>query len=211
MNIIDYKGDQIKTITELNNDNRLVIFYPGYRYTLNAPVFFYLQELFVQKGFDILGIDYRYYENADFLSTTDEEKDIWFRYDCKAIGKAINNFSEGYERIIYVGKSLGTTVLNNQLKDGLIRGKAEIILLTPGTEVHEIYLTVQRIQNRTLIIYGNADKYYNKMHIDLIKDRKDTFIKEIEKAGHVFEEEGNIKQSILNLAEVINTICDFIN
>lgn len=209
MNIIDYKGNQIKTIKESNNNTSLVIFYPGYRYTLNAPVFFYLQELFMQKGFDILGIDYRYHENADFLSTTDEEKQTWFRYDCNAIGKAIKNYSEGYKRIIYVGKSLGTIVLLNQLKDGLIQEKAEIILLTPATDAHEIYLTIQKIQNRILIVYGNADKYYNKMYIDLLKGRKDVFIKVIEKAGHVFEEAGNIKQSIFNLEEVISTICDF--
>ena len=210
MNLIDYKGNQIRTIFRLNNNSQLVVFYPGYGYTLDAPVFFYLQEFFAQKDFDILGIDYRYNENNDFLNSTDEEKDKWFQYDCNVIGKEVNSFSKTYNRIVYVGKSFGTAMLMNQLKNNLIQKKAEIIYLTPVTYGHGIYLTIQETRNRTLIVYGNADKYYNKNEIALIKDRKDTFLKEIKNAGHVFEEVGSIKQSILNLIEVINSIDSFI-
>lgn len=210
MNLIDYKGNQISTISRLNNNSQLVVFYPGYGYTLDAPVFFYLQEFFAQKDFDILGIDYRYNENNDFLNSTDEEKDKWFQYDCNVIGKEVNSFSKTYNRIVYVGKSFGTAMLMNQLKNNLIQKKAEIIYLTPVTYGHGIYLTIQETRNRTLIVYGNADKYYNKNEIALIKDRKDTFLKEIKNAGHVFEEVGSIKQSILNLIEVINSIDSFI-
>ena len=211
MNIIDYKGNQIRTISELNKNSQLVVFYPGYGYTLNAPVFFYLQELFSKKSFDILGIDYRYNENTGFLNATDEERDIWFEYDCNAIGKEVYSFSQAYSRVIYVGKSLGTTMLMNQLKSSLIQEKAEIIFLTPGTYTHETYSTIQKTKNRALIVYGNADKHYKKADIQLIKDRRDTFIKEIENAGHVFEQEGNLKQSILNLTQVIAAIDDFID
>lgn len=210
MNLIDYKGNQIRTIFRLNNNSQIVVFYPGYGYTLDAPVFFYLQEFFAQKDFDILCIDYRYNENNDFLNSTDEEKDKWFQYDCNVIGKEVNSFSRTYNRIVYVGKSFGTAMLMNQLKNNLIQKKAEIIYLTPVTYGHGIYLTIQETRNRTLIVYGNADKYYNKNEIALIKDRKDTFLKEIKNAGHVFEEAGNIKQSILNLIEVINSIDSFI-
>lgn len=210
MNLIDYKGNQIRTIFRLNNNSQIVVFYPGYGYTLDAPVFFYLQEFFAQKDFDILCIDYRYNENNDFLNSTDEEKDKWFQYDCNVIGKEVNSFSRTYNRIVYVGKSFGTAMLMNQLKNNLIQKKSEIIYLTPVTYGHGIYLTIQETRNRTLIVYGNADKYYNKNEIALIKDRKDTFLKEIKNAGHVFEEAGNIKQSILNLIEVINSIDSFI-
>jgi len=210
MNIIDYNGNLIRTIADLHDSSKLVIFYPGYNYTLKAPVFFYLQELFSQEGFDILGIDYRYNENNDFLNVSDEEKDIWFRYDCSAIGRAVKDFSEEYSRIVYVGKSLGTTMLMNQVKDGLIHEKAETIYLTPGSNSEEIYLTINETRNRTLVIYGNADKYYKEAYIDYIKHRKDTYIKEVRNAGHVFEEEGNVNQSILNLAEVIDLVHDFI-
>lgn len=205
MNIIDYRGNPIKISSESKGNPQLAIFYPGYGYTLNAPVFFYLQELFSKKDFDILGIDYRYNENTAFLNSADEEKDIWFEYDCNAIGKEVCNFSKAYSRIVYVGKSLGTTMLMHQLNSGLIHEKAEIVFLTPGT-----YSAIQKVKNRVLIAYGNADKHHNKSDIELIKDRKDILIKEIENAGHVFEEEGNIRRSILNLLEVIEVIDDFI-
>ena len=174
-------------------------------------MFFYLQELFAKKDYDILGIDYRYNENVDFLNTTDEEKNKWFKHDCNVIGMEVNNLSKAYNRIVYVGKSFGTAMLMNQLKNDLIQKKAEIIYLTPVTHEHDIYLTIKGTKNRTLIVYGNADKHCNKFDIDSIKDRKDIFLKEIKNAGHVFEEEGNLKQSILNLVEVIDSINDFIN
>ncbi len=210
MYISDYKGNLIRVEAERRNSNQLVIFYPGYAYTLKAPVFFYLQELFAQKGFDILGIDYRYNENAEFLNAPEEEKDFWFANDCIAIGKEVKKFSKAYNKIIYVGKSLGTTVLMHQLKSGLIREKAELVFLTPGTHAADIYTTINRISNKTLIVCGTADKHHKKEDLELVKNRRDAFIREIVRAGHVFEEEGNIRQSIINLTEVLEAIDGFI-
>lgn len=210
MNITGYKGNIIKVNHRLKGNSQLAVFYPGYGYTLDAPVFFYLKELFASKGFDILGIDYRYNENEAFLNADDQEKDLWFEHDCSAIGKEVNNFSQAYARIAYVGKSLGTTMLMNQLRESLIPERAEVIYLTPGVNAGEIYKTIQRTHNRTLAIYGNADKYYNKADLELIRSRKDTFIKEINNAGHIFETEGNLAKSILNLVEVIGSVDNFI-
>ncbi|MCR4422616.1 MAG: hypothetical protein NUV32_09120 [Exilispira sp.] len=210
MNLVDYRGNQIKIIKEIKNNSQLAILYPGYRYTLDAPIFFYLQELLAKSNFDIIGFDYRYSENEYFLNSTDEEKKAWFQYDCNAIGRVVNDFSKTYRRLLYIGKSLGTTVLMNQLKNNLIQENSEIIYLTPGAEAQEIYLTIQKSKNRTLIIYGTADKFYNKTYIDYIKDKTNVHFNEIKNAGHVFEEEGNIRQSILNIADVIDSIYEFI-
>jgi len=210
MYISDYKGNQIRVEAERRNSNQLVVFYPGYAYTLKAPIFFYLQELFTQKGFDILGIDYRYNENAEFLKAAEDEKDFWFVHDCIAIGKKIKKLSNTYSRIIYIGKSLGTTMLMHQLGSGLIIEKAELVFLTPGTYAAEIYTALNKISNKALIVYGAADKHHKREDLELVKKRENTFIKEIAAAGHVFEEEGNIKQSIMNLMEVIEAIDGFI-
>ncbi len=210
MNIIDFKGDSIRVDGELSNNSKLAVFYPGYAYTLKAPVLFYLQELFAQKGFDIVGIDYRYYENTGFLNASAEEKDTWFEYDCSAIGKEINEFAKAYKRVVYIGKSLGTTMLMHQLKSGLIEERAELVFLTPGVYVRETYNTILKIKNRVLVVYGDADKYYNKTDVKLIRDRKDTLIKEIKNAGHIFEEAGSIRQSIVNIAEVVEAVDDFV-
>lgn len=210
MYITDYRGNQVKVDIELRSSNKLAVLYPGYAYTLKAPVFFYLRELLSQEGFDILGIDYRYNENTEFLNAAEEEKDFWFANDCIAIGKAVKKFSRAYDRIVYVGKSLGTTVLMHQLKSDLIREKSELVFLTPGAYSAEIYTTINRINNKTLIVYGAADKHHKKEDLELVKKRKDIFIREIAKAGHVFEEEGNIRQSVMNLTEVLEAIGGFI-
>jgi hypothetical protein len=98
----------------------------------------------------------------------------------------------------------------NQLKSSYIQERAEIVFLTPGSYARETYSTILEIKNRALIVYGNADKCYKKADIELIQNRKETFIREIKDAGHSFEEEDNIKQSILNLVEVIEAVSDFI-
>ncbi len=210
MDIFDYKGNGIGYEFEADNSSGLVVFYPGLSYTLKAPLFFYLQRLFRYKGFDTIGIDFRYKENDVFMNTADEEQDIWFEYDSKAIGKEIMELSKSYDRVVYVGKSLGTTMLMNQLKNGLIDERADLVYLTPGTAAKEICSTIKRTKNRTLVAYGNADKCYSKENIDLIRERKDILIIEIENAGHNFEVTGDIRQSISNLTEVIEAVDKFI-
>lgn len=204
MDIVGYKDTEIKTKDTIKNADKVAVFYPGYRYGLEAPIFFYLEELLAQNGFDIIGLDYRYNENMEFVKADDDEKDKWFEYDCKAIGSEVFKAIGQYKEVVLIGKSLGTSVILNQIKNFKIPEEYKIIWLTPGTSAHEIYQLLNIIKNRSLLMLGTKDRYYNEKEIHNINNDNVT-IKKVENAGHVFETE-DIYKSIENISIVLKEI-----
>jgi len=198
MDIIGYKGTEIKTKDTIKNTDKIAVIYPGYRYGLEAPLFFYLEELLVQNGFDIIGLDYRYNENKEFIKADDDEKDKWFEYDCKAIGSEVFKAIGQYKEVLLIGKSLGTSAILNQINNSLVSEEYGIIWLTPGTSAHEIYKLLNVIRNRSLLISGTGDRYFNEKEINNINNDNVT-IKKVENAGHLFEVE-DVYKSIENIS-----------
>jgi hypothetical protein len=209
MDIIGYKGTEIKTKDTIKNTDKIAIIYPGYGYGLEAPIFFYLKELLVQNGFDIIGLNYRYNESKEFIKAAEDEKDKWFEYDCKAIGLEVFKAIEQYKEVVLIGKSLGTSVILNQIKSFKIPEEYKIIWLTPGTSAHEIYQLLNIIKNRSLLMLGTGDRYYNEKEIKDINNDNVT-IKKVENAGHVFETE-DIYKSIENISIILKEIELFIS
>jgi hypothetical protein len=209
MDIVGYKGTEIKTKDTIKNTDKIAIIYPGYGYGLEAPIFFYLEKLLVQNGFDIIGLNYRYNESKEFIKAADDEKDKWFEYDCKAIRSEVFKAIEQYKEVVLIGKSLGTSVILNQIKSFKIPEEYKIIWLTPGTSAHEIYQLLNIIKNRSLLMLGTGDRYYNEKEIKDINN-DNVAIKKVENAGHVFEAE-DIYKSIENISVVLKEIELFIS
>jgi hypothetical protein len=156
----------------------------------------------------MIGLDYRYNENEEFINTSDDEKDKWFEYDCKAIGSEVFKAIVQYKEVLLVGKSLGTSVILNQIKDSKIPEEYKIIWLTPGTSAHEIYKLLNIIKNRSLLMLGTRDQFYNEKDINNINN-DNVAIKKVENAGHVFETE-DIYKSIENISIALQEIEVFI-
>ncbi len=209
--IFGYNKKNITVQQSLKGNSKIAIFYPGLGYSLSAPCFFYLLELFRSNGYDTYGIDYRYNENIEFMNATEELQDTWFDYDSRVIGENLKNETSHYAETVYIGKSLGTTMLMKQLNANLISADSLIIWLTPGVYVHDIFSTIIESVNRSMVVCGTADKYYKVEEINRIKGRKNVNLKEIQKAGHAFEVINDIEKSILNIVEVVEAVREFIS
>jgi len=144
MSILAYKDRTISTKFIKRDSNTLIVLYPGFEYSLNAPLFYYLIKELKGENFDILGIDYRYSEDPEYLKFPKEEQEKALYFDSHKISQYISENRKAYKRVIFIGKSLGTVFLLNQLKTGQIPRDSEVIWLTPAIDFNEF----NNIENR---------------------------------------------------------------
>ena len=51
-------------LSNQNHSKNLVVFLPGTGYTVQSPLFHYVKDLFSQRDFDVLQINYQYKDKA---------------------------------------------------------------------------------------------------------------------------------------------------
>lgn len=210
MTLIDHRGQPVHTLDSLKGHPRLAVFYPGRGYTAMAPLFYYLAEGLETAGWDVLALDYRYNEDPEFQAASDAEKDAWFAADSLALGRQLQDLVAGYARVVRVGKSLGTTMLFQQLQAGLVGAAEDLVWLTPAKVVEALYEALPTLTQRSLVAYGTADQFYDKTRADQAADWPRVTVVQLAGAGHSFEEPGDVHGSLANLAFVVTTILEFL-
>lgn len=206
----DHQGKPIRLITSMRGSDRLAVFYPGLNYTLMAPLFFFLGQALEDAGWDILGIDYRYNENPKFQALPNTERDLWFAHDAEIVGRWVKENTTAYRRQAVVTKSLGTAMLVQQIGLNLVDPDTDLVWWTPGTSAGRIFDTLETLPNRSLVAFGSADKYGVSARAATFASRPTVQLVEIPGAKHIFEETGNPKQTMENIARVVLSSLEFL-
>lgn len=204
MSISAYKDKIINTKIIKRDSETVVVLYPGFEYSLSAPLFYYLTKELKEKRIDTLGIDYRYSDDKEYLGFSKEEQEKALYFDSARICEYVSEYIKDYKKVIFVVKSLGSVFLNSQLKNGQISNNVEAVWLTPAIDFNEF----QAFKNKNLVIYGTEDPFYLKYKDVLIKDWVE--VVEIEKGKHCFEVDGDLEKSINNNFLVIQKVLNFI-
>ncbi len=118
--------------------------------------------------------------------------------------------SQTGRRVAYIAKSIGTSMLLNQVRAGLVAAEAELVWLTPGTTAAEQFEVLRGLPNRSLVAYRTADKHILKAAATRPQGLPRVTVVEVADAGHVFEVEGNVRRSITNVADVIDAVSVFL-
>lgn len=210
--IFGYLNKFIPNIFYLNqtNNNRISVIFPGFGYSSEAPLLFYLKELIYQMGYDVLSVDYAYNKNNEFLQSDETTQDKWFQKDVEAVYAEVCQHKQ-YKSLVLIGKSLGTTALLHLVNTGLQHSRVCFIWITPGTSHSVIAKTVSVLKNRSLIITGSKDPYYDPKDYELIKSNLDADVKIFENAGHILEIENDIGASIDNVKRCISEVYSFLS
>jgi hypothetical protein len=121
----------------------------------------------------------------------------------------IDKISKAYRDIIFIGKSMGTSIISRLFTDEEIMKKSSFILITPGTEWNRILKKIITIDNAMLVIGSMADRNYKIEGLEELYKRQNIKVLEIEGANHILEI-GKVDQDIEILKTVIKTIEEFI-
>lgn len=155
-----YKGYEVPylMIKQEEASDRLAVMLPGAGYTNQAPLFHYATDIYLQKGYDVLNVNYRY--NDEFYDDfTMEELSEAVRFDVAEIIDQLLSEST-YENFFLIGKSLGTIALASELQRPLFR-EAAAIWLTPLIKRPDVFDAMQTLPNRAISFIGDEDRVYD--------------------------------------------------
>ncbi len=95
--------------SNVDNPLNLAVMLPGYRYPSDAPLFHFTKMHFLEKGWAVVTIDYRYNENPEFLKLTNTEQNSYIKSEAFLIRDSIKEKLH----ILNSSESLGLTMDNN--------------------------------------------------------------------------------------------------
>lgn len=177
-----------------NGSRRLLVMLPGRGYVNELPLMYYTTKIGLQQGYDALWVTYGYqYQrkpSGDLLTIQQESR--------AAVMKALER---GYDRVVLVGKSLGTLVAGRLAVDPDIPVQATILL----TPIRNIATQINQIP--ALAIIGTSDPSYSPDHT---QDTTTLTWRVYEGLNHALEASDNWQQSLVELQRVMRDIEKFL-
>lgn len=135
---------------------KLLVMLPGRNYFCDTGVLFYLKSMAVQKGYDVLALEYGFQ-----VSRTAPDREATIAEVQRAVEQVL---SRGYRYVCFAGKSLGSP-----LAVDLARAhRSDVILLTPLQDA-----LGPAEGRRTLAIIGTADPVYPAAECQAARERGD--------------------------------------
>lgn len=184
----------------------LTVIVAGYAYTVESPYLFYSKHVPFAHEDDVLTIDFEYSRHDAFLELSDQDKDVWFRAEVEGVADYVRRLDR-YDRLSFIGKSLGTTVVFRLLQDSAIREKTRrAVWITPGEKRREIADLLCASPLQSLIVYGGADRYAEDAPIERLQSRSNVSVLVVPDADHALETAAGPPAAIEHLARYVRSL-----
>ncbi len=184
--------------------SRLAILFPGYRYSCDMPVLYYPGQLMLSRGSDVLKVDYFYDALPNFAKGGDDEALRRLYADAEAALEA-GLLQRRYEKVILIGKSLGTTAMAHLLSRHSTLPASDWIWLTPALEPTDVK-RILAIRPRSLLVVGTADSLYDASLVGELEQSARAMCVVIEHADHGLLIDDNLRLTLQALETVLETM-----
>ncbi|MFU2028732.1 alpha/beta hydrolase [Bacillus wiedmannii] len=189
--------------------NTVCFMFSGSGYNYDKPLFYYATMLMLENKIDVVHIHYSYDEQV--MNKPMEEVTKIMMDDINPLMKEVLK-GEQYNYTLFLGKSLGTIPIVNDLmkRDDFLQSK--MILLTPLLSFDSIFDSILHSHHEGLLVIGDKDHQYNADQIDRLH-KTNLQIEVVKNANHSvniggLETENSIEaiaQIIKRLNEVVRT------
>ncbi|MDZ5610193.1 alpha/beta hydrolase [Bacillus pseudomycoides] len=161
-------NDRAISYTHIEMGFKTICFmFSGSGYNYDKPLFYYSTMLMLQNKIDVVHIHYSY-DKQTMKKTIEEITKIMMDDINPVILDVLKNGQ--YSNSIFLGKSLGTIPIANDLMKREEFLKSKMILLTPLINFDSIFDSILNSHHQGLFVIGDKDHYYNANQIDqLIK------------------------------------------
>ncbi len=177
--------------------DRLLVLLPGNNYSCDAPAFFYLKQVAVQAGWDVLSTAYAFQVVGGEIDREAMLADVRAALDRVLPGR--------YRRICIAAKSLGSAIAL-PLARSLAQYPVSLLILTPIPQ----FLTEPLDGLRTLVVIGTNDPVYHTTECAAARARADAEWAVIPGLDHGFTVTGDWKASVAALEQVIAPCARFL-
>lgn len=177
--------------------------FSGSSYNYDKPLFYYATMTMLQNKIDVVHIHYSYGEHL--LKTTLKEISKTMVDDINPV--ILDVLKNGqYDETIFLGKSLGTIPIANDLMKRNEFSKSKMILLTPLLKFDSIFDSILNSEHQGLLVIGDKDPHFNSNKIEQLSN-SNLKIEIVQDANHSFDiEEFHTTNSILALSRIVEKL-----
>lgn len=210
--ISDYHGAPLSNtfMQQKQAARQLGIVLPGMGYTAHMPVLYYPTRLLTNRGADVLCVEYNYYRKPAFGKAASVERDQWLFADAAAALEA-GLAQRAYERIVLVGKSLGTLAMGHLITTDARLAQAPCIWLTPIVRNQTLRQQIKQAKPHSLFVIGTADSHYDPESLTAVVEATRGQSLVIEGADHSLEIAGDIPESLRALERIVQAVTAFLD
>lgn len=169
--------------------DQLLVMLPGRNYPCEAPLFWYLQQMALRRGYDVLSVSYGFWRAGKELD--------WDAVAAEAAEAIRQATAAGYRHVCFAGKSLGSPLARKFARE------------TTGTEISLLLLTPlpQALQPaegvRALAVIGTEDPVFAMPECQEARERADMEWLVLDRLDHGLNHPDGWEASMKALAQVI--------
>lgn len=194
-------NDKVIRYTHIEKGSSTVCFmFSGSGYNYDKPLFYYATMLMLEHKIDVVHIHYSYDEQV--MNKPIEELTKVMMDDINpVINEVLKN--EQYSNSMFLGKSLGTIPIANDLMKREEFTQSKMIVLTPLLNFDSIFDSILHSRHDGLLVIGDKDHQYNASQMERL-EQSNLKIEIVKNANHSLNVgEYETENSIEAIAKVI--------
>jgi predicted alpha/beta-hydrolase family hydrolase len=189
--------------------DHLAVLLPGFGYTLDMPLFYYAENLLQERGWDVLRVEYAYNMRPEFQTLPEQERDRWLLADTTAAWRA-GLGQRTYERVVLIGKSLGTLAMGHLLTMGDLPPTVGAVWLTPLLTKERLRQQVSRYGGLSLFVIGTADPHFDPVVLEQMQVATTGEAVVVKNADHGMDIAGDPIASVRAVERVVEALGRFL-
>ena len=183
-----------------NKGMRLAVIFPGMGYHKDKPLLYYAAKLVSAKGYEVFPVQYRDLP-LDGKGSADRLREVGNMCVAQTEEQLAGIDFDGYEKILFIGKSIGTKAALAFRDKHAPNAKA--VLLTP------LGMTFEHDTSNCIAFHGTSDQWANTAEIERLCRENGVSLYEYESANHSIETD-DVFRNIEYLRDVMQKTENFI-
>lgn len=180
--------------------SQLMVVFPGSNYMSDAPLLRYARRVGLEKGWDVLSLEYGFQANRAELRESDMATLV------EEAMAAVASLSNQYGTMAFVSKSLGTVVASHVQKAlSMSQPMRDHIFLTPLVSA----TATMRQTDHALVVVGSADPYFGPQETAAMENLDNVELHIVPQANHALEVDSYI-ESLRILHNVTQWCAEFL-
>ena len=183
--------------------NKICFMFSGSGYNYDKPLFYYATMLMLEHKIDVVHIHYSYDEQV--MNKSMEEITKVMMDNINPIMKEVLKGKQ-YNDTMFLGKSLGTIPIANDLMKREEFAQSKMMLLTPLLTFDTIFDSILHSRHEGFLVIGDKDHQYNADQIDQLY-KTNLQIEVVKNANHSVNVGGyETENSIEAIAKIIGKL-----
>ena len=186
--------------------SNLGIILPGRGYTSAMPLLYYAEQLLIERGCDVLTVDYDYRSISRTVSRQELEERL---YTDTLQSLLVAYGQHSYASVVLVGKSLGTMAMAHLL-DAQRWPIVATTWLTPILRRDDVRQGLVNMAHRAFLAIGTDAGEYDRQLLDELEHHRGVDVCTIERAEHSIDIVGDVPGSVAAVQIVTQRLQDFL-